>query len=85
MEKLEIFKKKLLEATTVVASVYPQGSSEFIRTDKEQVAVMIEMYELKELVAQVLEELKKINAIKIEAIEDTKSTTTKTKTATTKK
>jgi hypothetical protein len=83
MEKLEIFKKKLLEATTVVASVYPQGSSEFIRTDKEQVAVMIEMYELKELVAQVLEELKKINAIKIEAIEDTKSTTTKT--ATTKK
>lgn len=83
MEKLEIFKKKLLEATTVVASVYPQGSSEFTRTDKEQVAVMIEMYELKELVAQVLEELKKINAIKIEAIEDTKSTTTKT--ATTKK
>jgi hypothetical protein len=83
MEKLEIFKKKLLEATTVVASVYPQGSSEFIRTDKEQVAVMIEMYELKKLVAQVLEELKKINAIKIEAIEDTKSTTTKT--ATTKK
>lgn len=77
MEKLEIFKKKLLEATTVVASVYPQGSSEFIRTDKEQVAVMIEMYELKELVAQVLEELKKINAIKIEA--------TTTKTATTKK
>lgn len=84
MEKLEIFKKKLLEATTVVASVYPQGSSEFIRTDKEQVAVMIEMYELKELVAQVLEELKKINAIKIETIEDTKSKTT-TKTATTKK
>lgn len=83
MEKLEIFKKKLLEATTVVASVYPQGSSEFIRTDKEQVAVMIEMYELKELVAQVLEELKKINATKIEAIEGTKSTTTKT--ATTKK
>lgn len=81
MEKLEIFKKKLLEATTVVASVYPQGSSEFIRTDKEQVAIMIEMYELKELVAQVLEELKKINAIKIEAIEDTKSTTTKTATA----
>lgn len=81
MEKLEIFKKKLLEATTVVASVYPQGSSEFIRTDKEQVAVMIEMYELKELVAQVLEELKKINAIKIEAIEGTKSTTTKTATA----
>lgn len=81
MEKLEIFKKKLLEATTVVASVYPQGSSEFIRTDKEQVAVMIEMYELKELVAQVLEELKKINAIKIETIENTKSTTTKTATA----
>lgn len=72
MEKLEIFKKKLLEATTVVASVYPQGSSEFIRTDKEQVAVMIEMYELKELVAQVLEELKKINATKIENKEETK-------------
>lgn len=82
MEKLEIFKKKLLEATTVVASVYPQGSSEFIRTDKEQVAVMIEMYELKELVAQVLEELKKINAIKIENKEEAKPST---KTATTKK
>ena len=81
MEKLEIFKKKLLEATTVVASVYPQGSSEFARTDKEQVAVMIEMYELKELVAQVLEELKKINENK-EEIEDVKPTT---KTTTTKK
>ncbi len=79
MEKLEIFKKKILEATTVVASVYPQGSSEFTRTDKEQVAVMIEMYELKELVAQVLEELKKINANK-EEIEDTKPITTKTTT-----
>lgn len=82
MEKLEIFKKKLLEATTVVASVYPQGSSEFTRTDKEQVAVMIEMYELKELVAQVLEELKKINTNKVETIEDVKPTT---KTTTTKK
>jgi hypothetical protein len=81
MEKLEIFKKKLLEATTVVASVYPQGSSEFTRTDKEQVAVMIEMYELKELVAQVLEELKKINVTKVETIEDTKPITTKTTTA----
>lgn len=82
MEKLEIFKKKLLEATTVVASVYPQGSSEFIRTDKEQVAVMIEMYELKELVAQVLEELKKINATKIENKEEAKPST---KTTTAKK
>lgn len=82
MEKLEIFKKKLLEATTVVASVYPQGSSEFLRTDKEQVAVMIEMYELKELVAQVLEELKKINAIKIENKEEAKPST---KTTTAKK
>lgn len=81
MEKLEIFKKKILEATTVVASVYPQGSSEFTRTDKEQVAVMIEMYELKELVAQVLEELKKINANK-EEIEDVKPST---KTTTAKK
>lgn len=82
MEKLEIFKKKLLEATTVVASVYPQGSPEFTRTDKEQVAVMIEMYELKELVAQVLEELKKINTNKVETIEDVKPTT---KATTTKK
>lgn len=62
--ELDYFLDLLDKANLIVATKYTQGSPEFIRTNKEQVALMLELNELKKTNKLILEELIKLNSNK---------------------
>ena len=61
MNDMEVFLKKINDANTVVAQIYPAGTVEYMNCNKEQIAVMVSLEEIKNVNLQILEELKKIN------------------------
>lgn len=61
MNDMEVFLKKINDANTVVAQIYPAGTVEYMNCNKEQIAVMVSLEEIKNVNLQILEELKKLN------------------------
>ena len=73
---VEKFKEKLLLANQICGNTYGIGSTEYIKANKELIAQLLFIEELKEVNMQILEELKKLNS---------SETSTTKKTTTTKK
>ena len=71
--------EKIQIAKTVCIEAYNGMSTEYMHANKETVALMIEMNDIKQVNLAILEELKKLNAKSVEEVKPTVKSTAKSK------